>query len=68
MVSIEKTHCFTFFSDSFVPQGYVTFVSDGTYPADTGQIRFRDVTSPINPEDHTLDSSGGKGNIDTLTY
>ena len=52
------------FSDSYIPIGYVTFKNDGKFGTEPGQIRSRDVTSPIDPDDHSgcLDSSGDKGN------
>ncbi|CAH1795911.1 unnamed protein product [Owenia fusiformis] len=47
-----------------VPQGYVSYQSGpGVYPRTpigADWLTSRDVTSPINPEDHKLDSSGGK--------
>ena len=46
-----------------VPKGYVTFPQEGAGEPDPQpqKLSFRDVTSPINPQDYTLDSSGGKG-------
>ncbi|GAB1598677.1 ankyrin repeat and SAM domain-containing protein 3-like [Argonauta hians] len=49
------------FPTTSVPEGYVTFTrgnEEETY------LRYRDVTSPINPQDHNLDSSGGKDSCD----
>lgn len=45
-----------------VPKGYVTFQEEGAEEQDPRpqKLSFRDVTSPINPQDYTLDSSGGK--------
>ncbi|ESO88400.1 hypothetical protein LOTGIDRAFT_125983 [Lottia gigantea] len=45
---------------SCVPKGYVTFPQCLGDQGEDTQISYRDVTSPINPEDYTLDSSGGK--------
>ncbi|KAL3885199.1 hypothetical protein ACJMK2_025290 [Sinanodonta woodiana] len=48
--------------NSFVPKGYVTFPNEvgETGPGEPQKISHRDVTSPINPQDCNLDSSGGK--------
>ncbi|XP_070548274.1 LOW QUALITY PROTEIN: ankyrin repeat and SAM domain-containing protein 3-like [Ptychodera flava] len=48
------------FSNPLVPSGYVTFQDDGSVSQDA--IRHRDVTSPISPSEHDLDSSAGKDN------
>ena len=52
-----------FLADAVVPKGYVTFQQEGVGEPDprSQKLSFRDVTSPINPQDYTLDSSGGKG-------
>ena len=41
----------------------MTFQEEGAEEQDPRpqKLSFRDVTSPINPQDYTLDSSGGKG-------
>ena len=41
----------------------MTFEQEGAGEPDpqSQKLSFRDVTSPINPQDYTLDSSGGKG-------
>ena len=61
---IKVWYCFT--ADACVPSGYMTFKDDCT-AADvaTGEIRSRDVTSPIRLEDHT-DSSTGRGETHQL--
>ncbi|XP_050416603.2 ankyrin repeat and SAM domain-containing protein 3 [Patella vulgata] len=46
--------------EACVPKGYVTFPQNTGEQNDETQLSYRDVTSPINPEDYTLDSSGGK--------
>ncbi|XP_077985177.1 ankyrin repeat and SAM domain-containing protein 3-like [Glandiceps talaboti] len=48
------------YSNPMVPSGYVTFQSDGSVTQDA--ICNRDVTSPISPSEHDLDSSTGKDN------
>ncbi|XP_045208029.2 LOW QUALITY PROTEIN: ankyrin repeat and SAM domain-containing protein 3-like [Mercenaria mercenaria] len=42
-----------------VPKGYVTF-PDETSTEQPQKLSYRDVTSPINPEDYKLDSSGSR--------
>ncbi|KAK2176456.1 hypothetical protein NP493_661g04006 [Ridgeia piscesae] len=37
-----------------VPKGYMTFPDEGSGSAPTDEISFRDVTSPINPDDYTM--------------
>ena len=37
--------------DAYVPHGYVTFNRDDTVVLTPDQISYREVTSPINPED-----------------
>ncbi|XP_014784896.1 ankyrin repeat and SAM domain-containing protein 3 isoform X1 [Octopus bimaculoides] len=49
------------FPTTSVPEGYVTFPRGN---AEETYLRYRDVTSPINPQDHNLDSSGGKDSCD----
>ncbi|XP_064651001.1 ankyrin repeat and SAM domain-containing protein 3-like [Lineus longissimus] len=49
-----------------VPSGYVTFHNDGTEVVANQPICSRDMTSPINAEDHRLDSSGGAGSKDSV--
>ncbi|XP_078582537.1 ankyrin repeat and SAM domain-containing protein 3-like [Branchiostoma floridae x Branchiostoma japonicum] len=43
-----------------VPSGYVTFQDEWAGEREEGEIRFRDVISPINVSEHDLDSSGGR--------
>lgn len=47
---------------NYVPQGYVTFPQSEI--PNTTQLSYRDVTSPINPQDYNLDSSGDKDSMD----
>ena len=42
------------FTDLCVPKGYMTFPDVGSGAASTDEISFRDVTSPINPDDYTV--------------
>ncbi|XP_046369283.2 ankyrin repeat and SAM domain-containing protein 3-like isoform X1 [Haliotis rufescens] len=46
--------------NSCVPKGYMTFPQAEGPQAEETKLSYRDVTSPINPEDYTLDSSGGR--------
>ena len=61
--SQDVAHVVIFFSD-VIPKGYMTFEQEGGGEPEPQpqKLSFRDVTSPINPQDYTLDSSGGKGN------
>lgn len=51
------------YPNSYVPEGYITFTQGNEDREDT-HLRYRDVTSPINPQDHNLDSSGSKDSYD----
>ena len=43
-----------------VPKGYVTF-PEGEESVEAKKLSYRDVTSPINPDDYKLDTSGYRG-------
>ncbi|XP_052258661.1 ankyrin repeat and SAM domain-containing protein 3-like [Dreissena polymorpha] len=43
-----------------VPKGFVTFPEGETSDGQPTKLSYRDVTSPINPEDYKLDSSGSR--------
>lgn len=51
------------FIGSVVPKGYVTFPEGDAANDQPQKLSNRDVTSPINPEDYKLDSSGSRGNV-----
>ncbi|KAJ8322386.1 hypothetical protein KUTeg_000857 [Tegillarca granosa] len=54
-----------------VPKGYVTFPQIEAESGESPKLSYRDVTSPINPQDYHLSSSGGRDStvniIQTLT-
>lgn len=51
------------YPNSYVPEGYITF-TQGNEERENTLLRYRDVTSPINPQDHNLDSSSSKESYD----
>ena len=48
-------------ADVRVPTGYMTFADVGSTAANTDEISFRDVTSPINPDDYTVHCPASSG-------
>lgn len=53
-------------TDALVPKGYVSFPVCGADKEDT-KLSYRDVTSPINPEDYK-DSSGSRAMSGICVY
>ena len=53
-----------------IPKGYMTFQDESASSPETKtrNLRHRDMTSPINADDHHLDSSTGKGGVFKKDY